>query len=76
VVRELGGSVLVADEDAGPAGSGAVIRVDPSYGSQQMVADGNNSEARTGLMSSRAERSSSPTSPPSVAAAESSGSTR
>jgi Ca2+-binding RTX toxin-like protein len=43
------GDIYVADRDAGPGGTGAVIRVDPATGAQQVVATGGGLEDPTGI---------------------------
>jgi RTX calcium-binding nonapeptide repeat (4 copies) len=43
------GDIYVADRDAGPGGTGAVIRVDPATGAQQVVASGEGLEDPTGI---------------------------
>jgi hypothetical protein len=43
------GDIYVADRDAGPGGKGAVIRVDPTTGAQQVVASGGQLEDPTGI---------------------------
>jgi Ca2+-binding RTX toxin-like protein len=43
------GDVYVADRDAGPAGTGAVIKVDPASGAQQVVASGGSLVDPTGI---------------------------
>jgi hypothetical protein len=43
------GDIYVADRDAGPGGTGAVIRVDPATGAQQVVASGGGLEDPTGI---------------------------
>ena len=43
------GDVYVADRDAGPGGTGAVIKVDPAGGAQQVVASGAPLQDPTGI---------------------------
>jgi RTX calcium-binding nonapeptide repeat (4 copies) len=43
------GDIYVADRDAGPGGTGAVIRIDPTSGAQQVVASGGELVDPTGI---------------------------